>query len=140
VKRRSARPFGSLLTAALLAVSAGCTQHKPLGESIFHDGRGEHGRLAFAQGPKWLAHGAFGCATCHAPDGTGRTVRAGKISGSAPSITAGALLAKGYDRQLLRRALAQGTSPDGRLLNGYMPRWSMTDAEFTALADFMAGL
>jgi hypothetical protein len=140
VKPRSSRPFKSLLIGALLAVSAGCTQDQPLGESIFHDGRGEHGRLAFTQGPNWLAHGEFGCATCHAPDGTGRTVRAGKVTGSAPSITAETLLAKGYDRQALGRALANGTTPDGRLLNSYMPRWSMSDAEFTALADFMAGL
>ncbi len=117
-----------------------CAKGYSLGERIFYDGQGEHGQIAYSDGPKWLAHGEFGCATCHGADGSGRFVRAGNVQGSAPAITAEALTARGYDRKGLRRVLLEGVTPEGRSLNAYMPRWHLTDREFTALAAFMVDL
>lgn len=128
-----------LAGASLLTLSA-CERVYSLGEGIFHEGRGENGRLAYSQGPEWLARGEFGCATCHGVDGSGRFVRAGGAAGSAPPITGKALSARGYDREKLRRALFEGVTSDGKSMNAYMPRWSMSDDEFEALAALLAEL
>lgn len=131
--------LGMLAFALLLGV-AGCTRYQPLGETIFFEGRGELGRVAYSQGPDWLAYGEFGCASCHGRDGAGRSVRAGKVIGTAPPITAAVLSVRGYDQQGLRRALAEGMTPEGRSLNAYMPRWSMSHTELTAPREFLADL
>lgn len=129
-----------MLAFALPVVLAGCIGDRSLGEALFFEGRGERARVAYSQGPDWLSHGAFGCATCHGRDGAGRTVRAGRVIGSAPPITAAALSARGYGPQGLRRALVEGLTPEGRALNAYMPRWSMSEEEFRALSEFLADL
>lgn len=129
-----------ILTFTLLLVVAGCTRDQPLVETVFFEGRGELGRVAYSQGPDWLDYGEFGCASCHGRYGAGRSVRAGKVIGSAPPITSAALSVRGYDRKGLRRALAEGMTPEGRSLNAYMPRWSMSHTELTALREFLADL
>lgn len=140
MSRGPSRWYATTLVCVSLFAFLGCERFSSLGERIFFEGRGEHGRITYSQGPNWLARGEFGCATCHGADGSGRFVRAGNAQGSAPAITAEELAARGYDQKGLRRALFEGFTPEGRVLNDYMPRWLMTDREFTALAEFLAEL
>lgn len=130
----------------LVALSAcfalfGCSgPDSDLGERIYRDGRGEQGVLSYRQGPRWLAHGNFGCVTCHGKDGQGRVVQAGSIAGSAPPVTRAALRDRGYDDAGLRRAIIDGIAADGRTFSYYMPRWQLSEPEWQALLDYLAGL
>lgn len=132
---------GVWLAVLVGALVQGCSAPDgSLGQRIFRDGEGDSGRLAYQQGPGWLARGRFGCVVCHGEDGAGRFVQAGQVAGAAPPITAEALAARGYDRAALRRAIADGVAPDGRLFSYYMPRWQMREPEMQALLDFLARL
>lgn len=125
----------------LAVVLSGCADPgDKLGPTIYRDGVGANGPLAYRQGPRWLAMGQFGCATCHGVDGRGLTVRSGSVVGVVPPITAAVLDARGYDTLRLRRAIVEGMSADGRQLSDYMPRWQIDEREMAALLDVLAGL
>lgn len=124
-----------MLTTVILAMLIGAcgNPETSLGERIYLSGEGRQGRVGYSQGPSWFALGHFGCASCHAADGNGRLVQAGKVAGRVPPITAQALVARGYDATALRRAIQEGISVEGRMLGYYMPRWQLDAAEMRAL-------
>lgn len=131
---------GVLVLVTGLALGACLPTGENAGERLFRHAEGSGGSLAYSQGPDWLARGRFGCATCHGPDGRGRQVRVGSVSGAAPPIDAASLAARGYDRQRLRRAVVDGFDPAGRPFHYYMPRWDIGDQDFAHLADYLARL
>lgn len=124
-----------MLVTVILAILVGAcgNPETTLGERIYLAGEGRQGRIVYSQGPGWFALGQFGCASCHAADGNGRLVQAGKVAGRVPPITARALAARGYDAMALRRAIQEGVSVEGRTLGYYMPRWQLDAAEMRAL-------
>ncbi len=89
-----------------------------------------------------------GCATCHGPDGRGRTTS----SFSAPNITytnltdpSGMLMPDGtrgpaYTDAAIRTAVVQGTDPKGDKLAQPMPQWQLTDEEWGALLAYLRTL
>lgn len=128
------------LVIAFLAVAlaGGCGRgEESLGQGIYHDGVGASGRLAYSQGPDWLRFVTEGCAVCHGGAGEGLVVKAGDVTGAAPALTRAALAERGYDGQALRRAITSGVAPGGRVLQAYMPRWSMSEAELDALLAYL---
>lgn len=125
----------------ILFALAGCERPgDPLGRQIYNSGKGQQGRVAYTQGPGWLARGSFGCATCHGDEGQGRFVQAGLAAGAAPPLTADALRARAYDEARLRRAITDGVAADGREMSYYMPRWRLGERELQALVDHLATL
>ena len=112
-----------------------------LGRLVYERGEGTDGRLAYTQGPGWLAaaRGA-GCAVCHGPNGEGLVVTAGAVTGAAPAITWAALAERGHDEASIRRAVTQGVTLGGRELNYYMPRWEMSEEELDALVAYLREL
>lgn len=133
--------IGRLLLCAIFVASAGCGQSElELGERIFLQGRGADTRLDYRQGPPWLARAGQGCAVCHGREGQGRIVQAGTLTGAAPALTSDVLKARGYDKQSLRRAIADGLDPSGREFSYYMPRWILSDGEMRALQRYLETL
>lgn len=129
---------GAILLALLLV---GCTEGgDALGERIYHEGSGLNGRVPYRAGPAWLAHVRLGCAACHGNAGEGRLVRAGQVAGAAPALTPAVLAARGYTPATLRRAIAEGVDPDGRVLGHYMPRWTLDAHEMKALLQHLSDL
>lgn len=131
-----------LLLPALmtLLVSACGGPEGSLGERIYLTGEGRDGSVVYSQGPRWLSHGRFGCATCHATDGAGRFVKTGQAAGAAPAITAAVLAARGYDAATLSRAIRDGVAADGRVFSYYMPRWQLDATEMQALLSHLERL
>ncbi len=91
---------------------------------------------------------AGGCATCHGPDGRGRTTS----SFSAPNIAytnltdrAGMLMPDGtrgpaYTDASIRSAVVQSTDPKGDKLARPMPQWRLSDEEWGALLTYLKTL
>lgn len=139
---RATRKF-TLASAActVLALAAGCDRAgSSLGAQVYVDGVGPEGRVAYTEGPDWLRFAGVGCVACHGDRGQGMTVQAGGVTGVAPPVTWAALEERGYDEATLRRALAEGVDPHGREFQYYMPRWGLSDAEFTALVAYLRTL
>lgn len=131
----------AVLLLALALLAAACQPRAPTaGERIFLAAQGAEGPVTFRTGPSWMAHGRFGCATCHGKDGQGLTVEVRGIVGAAPPIDRETLVRRGYDRAALRRAIEDGVDPAGRPLNRYMPRWEIGDDDFARLADHLERL
>jgi mono/diheme cytochrome c family protein len=123
------------------AFAAGCgPSGGELGRSLYHDGVGSDGRLAYTQGPDWLRFANAGCAVCHGDRGQGLTVQAGGVTGVAPPVTWDALHARGYDEVSVRHALREGVDPHGREFHYYMPRWRLSEAEADALIAYLRTL
>lgn len=130
-----------VVLGAAAALLAGCgPRGERLGQQIYQQGAGASGQLAFSQGPDWLRFVDANCAVCHGLDGRGLAMQAGDVAGAAPAVTWTALTMRGYDAQSLRQALAEGVTPDSRVLSYYMPRWVLSDAEAAALAAYLASL
>jgi mono/diheme cytochrome c family protein len=89
-----------------------------------------------------------GCATCHGPDGHGRTT----LMYSAPNITyanltspKGMLAPDGshgptYTDAAIHTAVTQGTDPTGAQLDRLMPRWQLTDQQWSDLLAYLKTL
>jgi hypothetical protein len=139
--RPAVAPVLFFVLCCLAVLLTGCDgRDEEPGEKIYRDGRGVRDSIGFSQGPRWLSHGTFGCATCHGEQGQGRFVRAGMIAATAPPVSYRALRARGYDRAALRRAITEGVSVEGRLLSDYMPRWRLDAVELEALLDYLETL
>ncbi|MDT8434611.1 MAG: c-type cytochrome [Anaerosomatales bacterium] len=115
-----------------------------LGARIFIYGVGEDGPIPrTAIGPGMMGGG---CARCHGTGGTGRYV--GMMGGfEAPDIRYSTLTSphedhdeEGWSDRDIRRAIVDGVEPDGEELDPVMPRWSLSDAEFRALIDYLKEL
>lgn len=81
----------------------------------------------------------FPCRSCHGRDG------AGGREGAVPPIRkidlARATPARpAYDEEALRRALEEGTAPDGRPFGNAMPRYALDDAIFESLSLYLERL
>lgn len=143
--RHDGRPLGRAGLLALLALPAlfalaACDRGPALGRSIYFDGVGRDGTLAYSQGPDWLRFTTANCVVCHGERGRGLTVQAAGITGVAPAVTWPALVERGYDEPSLRRALTQGVDPHGREFHYYMPRWVLADEELDALVAWLQRL
>lgn len=88
----------------------------------------EPGRSETYNRGKYLALGPAHCASCHTPrNALGALERDAAFTGSpggtggrAPAITAAALIAAGYDAELLAQTLMDGFTPDFDVLSGPM--------------------
>lgn len=92
------------------------------------------------------------CASCHGADGSGgRYLAMGSVR--TPSIQHDALASPGdgtddgdhddhppYDDESLKGAIAAGVDPAGEPLDGFMPRWSMSEADLADLVEFLKTL
>lgn len=86
-------------------------------------------------------HYGMVCATCHGPEGKGGVYLAmGAVK--TPSIQYKVLTApeEGYTDTLIKQAITKGLEPDGKNLNSFMPRWSMTDKDQADLLAFLKAL
>jgi mono/diheme cytochrome c family protein len=100
---------------------------------------------------KYLAYGPAHCVACHTPRNAlgalewdkALTGSPGGTGGRAPDITAAALVAEGYDVEILVQTLKDGFTPSFDVLGGAMgevitdstSHW--TDADLTALATYL---
>ena len=89
-----------------------------------------------------------GCASCHGSDGRGRTTP----TFTAPNITYSNLTdpqgmlqpdgtrAMTYTDAGIRNAVTRGVDPTGARLSQPMPRWQLTDQEWTDLLAYLKTL
>ena len=124
----------------------GTTDPLAIGQRIFQQGIGIDGqRIARTGG---MGMGTYGCAMCHGYDGHGWRM----MMFTAPNITYANLTdpagmhepdgTRGptYTDPLIRRAVIDGIDPAGEALASWMPRWQLTDAEWTGLLAYLATL
>ncbi|MFH1571508.1 MAG: Ig-like domain-containing protein [Gemmatimonadota bacterium] len=84
------------------------------------------------------------CASCHGADGAGgRYLAMGRVR--TPGIRQGDLAAPvdgepPYDDASLKRAIAEGVGSAGEPLNGFMPRWTMSEGDLSDLLGFLKTL
>ncbi len=118
-----------------------------LGQQIFDSGTDASGRaIARTDGTSMMGMmGQGGCASCHGTDGHGRstpTVHAPDITYSNLADPAGMRELDGsrghvYTDSLIRRAVTQGVGADGNQLSTQMPRWQLSDQEWTGLLTYL---
>ncbi|HTN92499.1 MAG TPA: ABC transporter substrate-binding protein, partial [Sorangium sp.] len=114
------------------------------GKRIYQRGATADGQSiegAIADGAAALSGREAACAGCHGPSGQG-TAEGGV---EAPAITPERLFAADRERgpytvEALAGALREGRAPAGRRLHPVMPRYRLTDAELSDLADYLACL
>lgn len=118
-----------------------------LGQQIFDTGTDASGQPIDRTGGTNMMGmmGQSGCASCHGTDGHGRstpTIQAPDIIYSNLADPAGMRELDGsrghvYTDSLIRRAVTQGVGADGDQLSTQMPRWQLTDQEWTALLTYL---
>ena len=109
-----------------------------LGACIFSQGVGASWQyLPFTNGLPVLRSQPTGCAFCHGPDGRGRKILS---FGVTPAITYAALRQPRNGQppayktdDALRQPMTAGRDEKGEPLDTAMPRWQLSDDEFTAL-------
>ncbi len=119
------------------------------GERIYYTGVSERaGPIPRAGGPMWIRMMGGGCGACHGPDGRGGVP---VMMGTAiPADIRYEALTKGeyehgkketaYTDSLIKRAITEGLDPDAEPLDWTMPRWQMSDADFTDLLVYLKTL
>lgn len=127
--------------------SGGAGDAVTLGEQIFDSGTDASGQPIARSGGIGMM-GWNGCASCHGVDGRGRRT----MMFAAPNITypnltnpMGMMELDGtrgptYTDPLIRRAVVDGIGADGDALDETMPRWQLTDDEWTDLLAYMKTL
>src|SRR5574340_435107 len=93
--------------------------YSTVGEQIFMTGLGTDGREIAHSAPRVsqgaLMMGGGGCASCHAPDGRGGTIRMMMgTSIKAPDITYDALSAAGFTEATIKTAIRDGLDEAGK--------------------------
>ena len=127
------------------------------GEVIFQSGTDANGDLIprSSSGTGMMGSGGMmggmmgvGCATCHGADGHGRTT----ATFTSPNVTYGNLTdprgmldpdgSRGptFTDAGIRTAVTQGLDPEGSRLEAPMPRWQLTDPEWTDLLAYLKTL
>jgi hypothetical protein len=139
------------LTAAALAVVF-LTQHGragsgatgdavAAGRAIFRTGRDLVGVPIPRTGTVGMGMMAGGCAACHGVDGHGRTtmmyaspnITYANLTDPAGMLQPDATRGPTYTDATLRRAIVAGIDPNGDQLQAPMPRWQLSDAQWTEL-------
>lgn len=121
-----------------------------VGERIYFTAIGKDGPISLRGGPYWLRMHGGGCASCHGADGQG-SLPIMMSDEEAPAISYKALTQEEhkeegkeehppYNEKLIKRAITEGTGPDGKPLDLTMPRWKMSDEDLNQLIDFLKTL
>lgn len=126
------------------------------GERIYFtatSGRGS--QITYRGGPNLggMMMGSYlNCAACHGPEGHGGTHWMHMQVMEAPDIRLVALNEEmeehggeehaegGYDMEKFRRAVIEGSHPDGEPLSQDMPHWQMSEADLADLYAFLKSL
>lgn len=125
------------------------------GERIYYTGVGDDGEpipkvLARGRGMAGGMMGSVACVDCHGEDGRGGEIRMmmGR-SIEVPDIRYSTLTSAhtedgdrepGWTDEDIADAVREGVEPGGERLQAPMPRWDMTDAEITAVIDYLKEL
>ncbi|HSB78807.1 MAG TPA: cytochrome c [Candidatus Methylomirabilis sp.] len=123
------------------------------GEQIYYTGvSARTGPIPRSGGPMWVAYGEVGCVACHGTQGRGGVpVMMGTATPEDiryPVLTKAEAPEKGkeemehppYTDALIQRAVTQGVDPAGKPLDWTMPRWQMSDADFSDLLAYLKTL
>ena len=128
--------------------------YSSVGESIYRAGTGNNGRdIPYAAGPHWMrTMGERGCVNCHGIDGKGGFPLM-MTATVAPDITYDSLVSEvhhhggqaevhegRYTDEAIKRVITEGMDPSSRELNHMMPRWRMTEEEFSELLSYLKQL
>lgn len=121
-----------------------------IGEMIYVTGRSPDGPVSNSGGPVWFRRMGSGCAICHGADGRGRTTQMMGGATEAPDIRYTTLTQEGstepsasagpWTEEEIIRAVREGFEPNGELLRPDMPRWTLTNAEASALLAYLKEL
>jgi cytochrome c oxidase subunit 2 len=118
------------------------------GERIYYTGVGSSGDpVTYTGGNMHLRMMGGGCATCHGASRAGARMMP-QFWLVAPPLTRDALFDDhddgsghgehvSYDAETLRRAIARGLDPSGKLLDPNMPRWSMNKRDWRDLLAYL---
>ncbi len=118
------------------------------GERIYFTGTSDSGNaITYTGGNVHLQMMGGGCAICHGADRGGRRVMP-QFWIVAPPLTQEALYGnheeftghgehERYDPASLRRAISRGVDPAGAPLDTTMPRWSMSEGDWSDLLAYL---
>src|SRR5688500_2946621 len=137
--------------AAHSAASPELTEQERAGQQIYLKGESPSGARITARvgmGGLELTGATAACGNCHGEDGRGRAE-----GGVVPHNIQWSELIKPYghrhpngrnhgpfDEHSVRRAVMEGVDPDGKRLDGAMPRYSMSAKDFSALVAYLKKL
>lgn len=140
------------------------------GERIYFTATSERGTdINYSGGPAsggMMMGGRFSCASCHGVNATGGVHTMGMARMDAPDIRWATLGGHGadlhldednseshegdettepsngdeYDFETFRRAVVEGSHPDGKPLGDDMPRWEISEDDLIDLADYLQSL
>lgn len=132
------------------------------GEQIYFTAVNDHSqRIRYSAGPYYGgmmmgSGGSLACVSCHGSDGGGGLHTMHMDVMDAPDIRISALSSEEeeehsgegghadehgeYGLEEFRRAVVQGTHPDGEPLSRDMPRWHMNDEDLSDLFEYLASL
>ena len=86
----------------------------------------------------------FACADCHGQQGHGGTVYMMMAQYDVPNITwpslTGPDFTPAYTVDTLKRAITQGLDSEGKALDPFMPRWSMSSTDLSDLISYIQTL
>lgn len=123
------------------------------GERIYYTGvSARTGPISKSGGPMWVAYGDVGCVACHGTQGRGGVpVMMGSMI--PEDIRYSVLIKKEeaekgkeekeqppYTDALIQRAVTQGLDPAAKPLDWTMPRWRISDADFSDLLAYLKTL
>jgi mono/diheme cytochrome c family protein len=88
------------------------------------------------------------CADCHGSDGRGRImmmftspdIRYSNLTDPAGMREVDGSRGSTYTDEQIRRAIVEGVGADGKALNWPMPRWQLTDQDWTELSAYLETL
>ncbi len=135
-----------LIGSGILSGGAAGSAPAARGEWIFRTGTGPNGQTIPSSGAMRMM--GSGCASCHGADGHGlRTMMFVSPNISYRNLTDanGFLEPDGtrgptYTDDQIRRAVTRGIDPEEQALNPFMPRWQLTDSEWSDLLAYLKTL
>lgn len=133
---------GIVAAVLSLAMPSGLTWAEPdRGREIYHGRATDAGKALIGTGNFAVPIAQASCDRCHGRDGRGRT----EAGVRAPRIDGVALFAQGasrpaYDAASLRAALTSGIGLAGKPFHPSMPRFDMSPADHSALAEYLGRL
>jgi mono/diheme cytochrome c family protein len=125
------------------------------GERIYYTGTStKTGPIPRTGGPMWVYHAGVGCVACHGVQGRGGVP---VMMGTAvpediryPTLTAAEPHKEGEKKEepdhppftdaTIKRAITQGVDPANKPLDWTMPRWQLTDEDWTDLLAYLKTL